>query len=53
MPTSYVNLNFEDGAEAVQKVYGAHKVDRLRRVKAEFDPDNVFNLNVNIAPAIH
>ena len=53
MATSYVNLNFEDGPEAVQKVYGAHKVDRLRRVKAEFDPDNVFNLNVNIAPAIH
>lgn len=52
MRTSYVNLNFEDGPEAVENVYGAWKLDRLRRVKAEFDPDNVFNLNVNIAPEI-
>jgi hypothetical protein len=32
-------------------IYGAAKADRLRAIKRTWDPDNVFRLNHNIAPA--
>jgi len=31
--------------------YGTANMDRLRRIKARYDPDNLFRLNPNIAPA--
>jgi FAD/FMN-containing dehydrogenase len=47
-------LNFLDGDDAssagVREAYGAN-YDRLTAVKAVYDPDNFFRLNVNIAPA--
>jgi FAD/FMN-containing dehydrogenase len=45
---SYVNFMDEDDAAAV--AYG-RTLERLQQVKAAYDPDNVFRLNQNIAPA--
>ncbi len=40
----------EEGESAVRSSYGANH-DRLARIKADYDPDNVFRLNQNIRPA--
>jgi hypothetical protein len=44
-------LNFEmDTPDRVRGMYGAN-YDRLARVKAHYDPANVFHVNQNIKPA--
>lgn len=40
----------EEGDAAVRSSYGANH-DRLSRIKAAYDPGNLFRLNQNIAPA--
>jgi hypothetical protein len=40
----------EEGDAAVRSSYGANH-DRLARIKAEYDPGNLFRLNQNISPA--
>jgi FAD/FMN-containing dehydrogenase len=50
-PAVYVNDLGPDAAERVGEVYGSQKLERLAALKRRWDPDNVFHLNANIAPA--
>jgi FAD/FMN-containing dehydrogenase len=47
---AYVNFMMDEGADRVRATYGAN-YDRLRRVKADYDPGNRFRVNQNIPPA--
>ncbi len=47
----YVNFLGDEGADRVRDAYGAAKYERLQALKRRLDPDNVFRLNQNIAPA--
>src|SRR5687768_2533735 len=47
----YVNALFEEGEAGVRRAYGDAKLARLATLKRRYDPENVFHLNQNIAPA--
>jgi FAD/FMN-containing dehydrogenase len=49
----YMNFSglHEDDAEAVPATFGAN-IDRLTRLKASYDPTNLFRSNHNIVPAV-
>jgi hypothetical protein len=46
----YVNV-FEEGEDSLRRAYGEPKLARLATLKRRYDPENVFHLNQNIAPA--
>jgi hypothetical protein len=47
----YANENADAGPAETRAIYGEAKVGRLARLKRAWDPDNVFRLNHNVAPA--
>jgi hypothetical protein len=47
---AYVNMMMDEGQERVKASYGDN-YDRLARIKAEYDPGNLFRVNQNIEPA--
>lgn len=48
---AYVNyLGGDEGDEGLKAAYGA-KLERLAKLKAKFDPTNLFRVNQNITPA--
>jgi FAD/FMN-containing dehydrogenase len=51
IPGRYANENADVGPSETRVIYGDAKVARLARLKRAWDPDNVFRLNHNVAPA--
>jgi FAD/FMN-containing dehydrogenase len=47
---SYVNFMTDEGEDRVRAAYGSN-YDRLAKIKAKYDPDNLFHINHNIPPA--
>jgi len=50
-PGAYVGFLGDEGEGRIRAAYPQATWDRLRQVKAQYDPDNVFRLNQNIPPA--
>jgi FAD/FMN-containing dehydrogenase len=48
--TGYVGFLADEGQDRVRAAYPGVTWNRLRRIKATYDPDNLFQLNQNIPP---
>jgi FAD/FMN-containing dehydrogenase len=48
---AYPNGNADAGPEETRRIYGDEKLARLAALKRVWDPDNVFHVNPNVAPA--
>lgn len=50
--TGYVGFLGAEGPDRVRAAYPGQTWDRLRRVKAAYDPDSLLHRNQNIPPAV-
>jgi FAD/FMN-containing dehydrogenase len=48
---AYVNMMMEEGEDRVKAAY-RDNYERLARIKAKYDPDNLFHVNQNIKPIV-
>jgi FAD/FMN-containing dehydrogenase len=48
---AYVNFLGDEGADLIREAYPGATWERLRAIKARYDPANLFRLNQNIPPA--
>jgi FAD/FMN-containing dehydrogenase len=48
---AYANGNSDASPEESRRIYGDAKLTRLAALKREWDPDNVFHVNPNVAPS--
>ena len=48
---AYVNFLGAESPERIRAAYPGATWERLRRIKKQYDPDNLFRLNQNIVPA--
>ena len=48
-PGAYINFMMEEGAARIEATYGIN-YPRLRRLKKQYDPGNLFRVNQNVAP---
>jgi FAD/FMN-containing dehydrogenase len=48
---AYVNFVGDEGEDRIHAAYPGATWDRLAAVKARYDPDNLFHMNQNVAPA--
>ncbi len=46
-----MNFLVDDGADRIREAYPGDTYERLARVKATYDPANVFRRNQNVEPA--
>jgi FAD/FMN-containing dehydrogenase len=49
--SAYVGFLGDEGEDRVRAAYPPSTWERLAKIKAKYDPDNVFRVNQNIAPA--
>ena len=49
---TYLNFIGEQGDDRITAAYGEHNLRRLREIKGEHDPDNIFAGNQNIRPTV-
>ena len=48
---AYANGNSDAGPEESRRFYGDAKLARLAALKRVWDPENIFHVNPNVAPA--
>ena len=49
---TYLNFIGDEGQGRIAAAFGEHNLSRLREVKGEYDPENVFAGNQNIRPTV-